>query len=72
MAGFTIPQIYGQIEYLEKNLLLVKKAVSDVVEKENGTKKELYGSLPESDLKFSDFKQLRKNLSTSWINKWTT
>lgn len=70
MASYTLPQIYGQLEYLEKNLNLVKEAVSNLTEKQKKSAKTLFGSLPKTDLSFADFKQIRKELSSSWQDKW--
>lgn len=70
MNGYTLPQIYGQLEYLEKNLDLVKEAVSDLAKNGEKTSKTLYGSLPKTNLSYSDFKKIRKETSSSWESKW--
>lgn len=70
MNRYTLPQIYGQLEYLEKNLGLVKDAVSDLAKNGKKAKKTLYGSLPKTNLSYSDFKRIRKETSSSWQTKW--
>ena len=71
MNGYTLPQISGQLEYLEKNLALIKMAVYDLVEEKKETKSTLFGSLPKTNLSLTDFKKLRRQLSSSWKKKWS-
>lgn len=71
MNGITIPYITGQIDYLEKNLQLLKQEVIKVTERPLPKKAAIYGSLPEIKLSFKDFKQVRKDLSTSWEHEWS-
>jgi len=71
MNGYTLPQISGQLEYLEKNLALIKMAVYDLVEEKKETKSTLFGSLSKTNLSLTDFKKLRRQLSSSWKKKWS-
>lgn len=72
MTNYTLPQISGQLEYLENNLRILKQAFSDLVRKEKPLKKTLFGSLSKTNLTLSDFKKIRQKLSSSWKTRWST
>lgn len=65
----SLPYIYGQIEFLEKTLSILKKDVM-VLNKKKKVSKKIYGSIPKTNLSFVDFKKLRKALSSSWEDEW--
>lgn len=65
----SLPYLYGQIEYLEKNLSLLKKTVVSMAKKKKVIKS-LYGSLPKVNLSFSEIKKVRRALSSSWESEW--
>lgn len=66
----NLPFIYGQIEYLENNLNLLKKKVSHMAKKTTVKAQSLYGSLAKSNISLGEFKKIRTTLSTSWEKKW--
>lgn len=72
MKANTLPQISGQLEYLEKNLGLLKVVVRELAETQKRPQKTLFGSLPKTDLTLTDFTKLRQDLSSSWEKKWFT
>lgn len=72
MVSYSFPQIVGQLEYLEKNVNLLKQAVTYMSKKERKKIKSLFGSLANSKIELSEFKNLRKSLSSSWENKWSS
>ncbi|OGG26424.1 hypothetical protein A2960_06110 [Candidatus Gottesmanbacteria bacterium RIFCSPLOWO2_01_FULL_39_12b] len=65
----SLPYLYGQIEYLEKNLSLLKKTVVSMARKKKVIKS-LYGSLPKVNLSFTEFNKIRKIISSTWENEW--
>jgi len=71
MNNYILPQISGQLEYLEKNLALIKRVVYDLMEEKGQIKKTLFGSLPKTSLSLADFNKLRRQLSSSWEKKWS-
>lgn len=70
MNGISWSYLTGKIEYLEKNLNLLKKEISQF-SKKPGKKVKIYGSLPKIGLTLSDFKNVRKSLSSSWEQEWS-
>lgn len=70
--NLTASYLTGTFEYLEKNLLMVRRQLQ-VVAQNPPTRRtiKLYGSLPKTNLSFQDFKKFRHQISSSWEQKWS-